>query len=242
MSLKKQCEIGYWIEGSKGNIDLQASFKDCCPHCGKPVASLQDRCCDNNDPHSALSIEMQQQLLLNWMAVASYKEKSAEFWRCARCVLLAQWLSQSSQKHWLLSKRHLPDRLDLDNVSSLCSRYVIVTAASLSHGAMARSKLAGSLALASDLPASKASALHSGQFATTFDGLCPRKSAADPLLLSLSAGLSVDSTRTGYRTLSLATPLDSRQNHRHLRDRRERIRLAAPHSPNDSLPRSSIRE
>ena len=94
---------------------------------------------------------MQQQLLLNWMAVASYKEKSAEFWRCARCVLLAQWLSQSSQKHWLLSKRHLPDRLDLDSVRSLCSRYGIANAASLSHGAMARSKLAGSLAIASDI-------------------------------------------------------------------------------------------
>ena len=119
MALKKQCEIGYWIEGSKGKIDLQASFKDCCPRCGKSVASLQDCCCDSEERHSTLSIEMQQQLLLNWMAVASYKEKSAGFWRCARCVLLAQWLSQSTQKHWLLSKRRLPDHLDLDNVPSV---------------------------------------------------------------------------------------------------------------------------
>lgn len=123
MALKKQCEIGFWIEGSKGKVDIQASFKDCCPRCGKPVASLQDRCCDKTESHSTLSVELQQQLLLNWMAAASYEEKPAVFWRCARCVLLSQWLSQSSQKRWLLSKRRLPDPSDLDSVLFFCSRY-----------------------------------------------------------------------------------------------------------------------
>ena len=116
MSLKKQCEIGFWIEGSKGKIDIKASWKDCCPRCGRQVSSIQDRCCDTAASHSSLSVEMQQQLLLNWMAVASFEEKSTQFWSCARCVLLSQWLSQSKQKHWLLSKRHLPDRSDLENV------------------------------------------------------------------------------------------------------------------------------
>lgn len=75
---------------------------------------------------------------------------------------------------------------------------------------MARAKHVNSLALASDIPASEASTLHSGQFPATSDGLGSGKSAADPLLLALSAGLSVDPARTGHRIVRLPAPLDSR--------------------------------
>lgn len=132
MSVKKQYEIGFWIKGEKGVTEvIEATattdkLLDCCPRCGNQLKSLHEKCCESSELHDPLSSEVQQQLLLNWMAAACVEEDSSGPWHCSRSVLLGQWLCQGNQKHWLLSKRRLPDRNEIEQVWIIRMYYLVV--------------------------------------------------------------------------------------------------------------------